>query len=275
MNDLQELIDADPLDRTQPDVPSLIRAGRRIQVRRRAAAGTAGALAVAALAVAGATLPGWGTSGSPSIATDPSHSGTVHNGHKHNRPAYGPTTTPAATGASCPVDGIYICETPPAESRTPVGDVVPIGHDVNGDTEVVYAVRQPGFDLDTGKPETVVALKAGLLEGPDGLHGQGTGLQPGYDSAHVAPIPMSGGTQAGRYAILGDVPGSVGPITWTDADGVSHPVTGQSTMVVPGYTVFWLYGTDGAGPAYDFDTAVVHAGGDSCALADCAAQGAF
>jgi hypothetical protein len=121
----------------------------------------------------------------------------------------------------------------------------------------------------------VVALNVGLLEGPDGLHGQGTGLQPGFDSTHVAPIPMSGGTQAGRYAILGDVPGSVGPITWSDADGVSHPVTGQSTMVVPGSTVFWLYGTDGVGPAYDFDTAVVHAGGESCALTDCAAQGAF
>lgn len=274
MNDLQELIDADPLDRTQPDLPSLIRSGRRIQVRRRAAAGTAGALAVAALAVAGATLPGRGTPGGPGIATDPSPSDTVPHVHKHHRPAHAPTT-PAATGASCPIAGIFICDTPVAEGRTPVGDVVPIGHNVDGNTEVVYAVRQPGFDLDTGKPETVVALKAGLLEGPDGLHGQGTGLQPGYDSAHTAPIPMSGGTQTGRYAILGDVAGQVGPITWTDADGVSHPVTGQSTMVVPGYTVFWLYGTDGVGPAYDFDTAVVHAGGESCAVTECAAQGAF
>jgi hypothetical protein len=275
MNDLQELIDADPLDRSLPDVPSLIRAGRRIQVRRRAAAGTAGVLAVAALAVAGASLPGRGTSGSPGFATDPSHSGAVPDGHHHNRRASGPTTTPATSGVSCPVDGIYVCDTPPAEHRVPVGDIVPIGHDVDGDTEVVYAVRQPGFDLDTGKPETVVALKAGLFEGPDGLHGQGTGLQPGFDSTHMAPIPMSGGTQAGRYAILGDVPGSVGPITWTDADGASHPVTGQSTMVVPGSTVFWLYGTDGVGPAYDFDKVVVHAGGDSCALVDCAAQGGF
>jgi hypothetical protein len=42
---------------------------------------------------------------------------------------------------------------------------------------------------------------------------------------------------------------------------------------VPGWTVFWLYGTDGQGPPYDFDKVVVHAGATSCALTRCAVQG--
>jgi hypothetical protein len=45
--------------------------------------------------------------------------------------------------------------------------------------------------------------------------------------------------------------------------------------MVPGWTVFWLYGSDDHGPAYDFDKVVVHSGDVSCALDRCAVQGGF
>jgi hypothetical protein len=87
---------------------------------------------------------------------------------------------------------------------------------------------------------------------------------------------MTGGTQDGRYAIAGAVKnGAYDSITWTDAEGKTHPVTGLSTTMVPGWTVFWLYGSRGQGPVYDFDKVVVHAGATSCALIDCAVQGAL
>jgi hypothetical protein len=175
----------------------------------------------------------------------------------------------------CPVTGaIFLCEQAPREHRTPLGDVVPIDHHTDaGDPEVLYAVRQPGSDLQTGARGRVISVHAGVQR-PDGLHGVAINLQPGFSPD--LPIPMTGGTQDGRYAIAGVVKdGSYDAITWTDAVGRTHPVTGLSTTMVPGWTVFWLYGSDDSGPAYDFDKVVVNAGDTSCALTRCAVQGGF
>lgn len=127
--------------------------------------------------------------------------------------------------------------------------------------------------MASGDATMITSVRAGLLEHGD-LFGNDIGLQPG--SGPELAIQMTGGTQAGRYAVAGVVEnGTYDSITWTDANGGTHPVTGLSTRIVSGWTVFWLYGTDGQGPAYDFDKVVIHAGATSCALSRCAVQGSY
>ncbi len=270
LQDLHDLVVNDSISPTRPDVASLIRRGRRLQHRRQAAYGAVGVAVVAAAATA------LGAGHGP--ARDP-HTGFANTSGRHtataspHHRAHSNTVAPSAN--LCPVTGaIFVCEQPPREHHAPLGDVVRIGHRTDqGDPEVLYAVQQQGRDLQTGKAATVVSVHAGLQRA-DGLHGTAFGLQPGFGPD--LPILMSGGTQTGRYAIAGAVPnGSYDSITWTDATGATHPVTGLSTTMVPGWTVFWLYGTDGQGPPYDFDKVVVHAGATSCSLSRCAVQGGF
>jgi hypothetical protein len=268
MNDLQQLSDlvtSDPLPHTRPDVASLIRRGRRLQHRRRAAYGAIGVAAVTT--VTGVLVAGQG----PGAGRE----GGVADTSRH------PTTTPHHARHSgsedtfaCPVaGGIFVCEEPPPERYTPLGDVVPIGHRTDGSPEVLYAVEQPGVNLRTGQHGKVITVHAGLQR-VDGLHGRSISVQPG--TGPDLPILMEGGTQQGRYAIVGVVEdGSYDAITWTDTEGATHPVTGLSSTMLPGWTVFWLYGTDGEGPPYDFDKVVIHAGATSCALTRCAVQGGF
>jgi hypothetical protein len=273
MTDLQELHDlvaSDPLPSSRPDIGSLIRHGRRLQHRRSAAYGAAGVAAVVTVAGAlGATHAlgsGQGREPQDGFAGTSSHPRPHHSSHPRS------VTPPADL---CEVTGaIFLCEQPPRESHIPVGDVVQIGHRTDdGHPEVLYAVQQRGTDLRTGTPASIVSVHAGF-QSADGLHGVAIDLQPG--SGPDLPILMTGGTQAGRYAIAGTVKnGTYDTITWTDADGGTHPVTGLSTTMVPGWTVFWLYGSDDQGPAYDFDKVVVHAGATSCALSECAVQGGF
>ncbi len=267
LQDLPELVAHDPLPHTRPDVATLIRHGRRLQHRRRAAYGAAGVAAVATVTGVLGVGHGLGHGREAGVAATSGPTSPAPHHTRHSR-----AVTPPAD--LCPVTGgVFVCEQPPREHRSPLGDVVPIGHRTDGVPEVLYAVKQPGSDLRTGQRGTVISVHAGLQRA-DGLHGDAIGLQPG--SGPDLPILMSGGTQAGRYAIAGVVEnGSYDSITWTDAVGQTHPVTGLSTTMVPGWTVFWLYGSDDQGPPYDFDKVVVHAGATSCALTRCAVQGGF
>jgi hypothetical protein len=267
LQDLPDLVAKDPLPHTRPDVASLIRHGRRLQHRRRAAYGAVGVAAVATAAGVVGVGHGPGGASDPGLSDTPHHATATPHHTRHTRAVSPPADL-------CPVQGgVFVCEQPPRESRTPLGDVVPIGHQTAGVPEVLYAVQEPGTDLQTGVRGPVISVHAGLQR-PDGLYGTAIALQPG--SGPDLPIPMGGGTQAGRYAIVGVVKaGTASSITWTDAVGQTHPVTGLSTTMVPGWTVFWLYGTDDQGPAYDFDTVVIHAGATSCSLVRCAAQGGF
>ena len=265
LQQLHDLVTSDPLPHTHPDVASLIRQGRRLQHRRRAAYGAVGVAAVTT--VTGVLVAGHGPG--------PGREGGVADTTRH------PTSTPhhakhsrSVDRFACPVaGGIFVCEQPPQERFTPLGDVVPIGHRTDGSPEVLYAVEQPGVNLRTGHHEKVITIHAGLQR-VDGLHGRSVSVQPG--TGPDLPILMDGGTQEGRYAIVGVVEaGAYDTVTWTDSEGATHPVTGLSTTMVPGWTVFWLYGTDGEGPPYDFDKVVIHAGATSCTLTRCAVQGGF
>jgi hypothetical protein len=265
LQQMSDLVTRDPLPHTRPDVASLIGRGRRLQHRRRAAYGAIGVATVAT--VTGVLVAGQGPGpGRESGFADTSGHPTPTPHHvRHSR---------SVDGFACPVaGGIFVCERPPRERFAPLGEVVPIGHRTDGSPEVLYAVEQPGVNMRTGRHEKVIAVHAGLQR-VDGLYGQSISLQPG--TGPDLPIPMEGGTQDGRYAIAGAVPvGAYDTITWTDSVGRTHPVTGVSTTMVPGWTVFWLYGTDGEGPPYDFDKVVVHAGSTSCSLRRCAVQGGF
>lgn len=243
---------------------SLIRQGRRLQHRRRATYGAIGVVAVTAASGVLAAGHGLGPDRETGVADTTTHPSPSPHHSRHS------ASTPPAN--LCPVTGgIFVCERPPREHRTPVGDVVPIGHRTDGSPEVLYAVEQPGTNFRTGHPAQVITVHAGLQR-TDGLHGVSISVQPG--TGPDLPILMDGGTQEGRYAIVGVVEnGNYDSITWTDAAGATHPVTGLSTTIVPGWTVFWLYGTDGQGPPYDFDKVVIHAGSTSCALTRCAVQG--
>lgn len=215
MSDLQEMHDLvvrEPLTRTRPDVASLIRRGRRVQLRRRAAYGAFGVAAVTTAVAALGSPHGQSQSTRVGPADGASHTTATTSPHPSHPRSVNPADICPETG------GIFLCERPPLEGHIPVGDVVPIGHRTDaGDVEVLYAVQQRGSDLRTGTPANIVSVHAGLLR-DDGLRGDAIGLQPGFGPD--LPIPMTGGTQAGRYAIAGAVPdGTYDAITWTTPTG--------------------------------------------------------
>ena len=135
LHDLHDLVANDPLPHARPDIASLIRHGRRLQHRRRAAYGAAGVAAMAT--VAGALGAGH--------ALGHRDGGDAHTGFadtsrsaapKPHHPEHSRSATPPAN--LCPVrGGIFVCEQPPRERRTPLGDVVPIGHRTEGSPEVL------------------------------------------------------------------------------------------------------------------------------------------
>ena len=76
-----------------------------------------------------------------------------------------------------------------------------------------------------------------------------------------------------HYGVFGYVQGEHSSVTATSSDGQSHPVSGLSTDVLPGYTVFFDTGAwDNAwGERAELTYAVP--GGASCSLEQCGMVG--
>lgn len=228
--ELRRMVDSDPVEASLPDLPDLIRSGRRIRTRRRVLGGLGGGVALgaaAALAVPLLTVAGGGPADVPATATD--------------------TAAPAsASGSPAPAEtrcGVLSC-VHAASSSVETGQVLDeltVGTLPGGATEVIYVARNPG--AGTWKGQTVEVLSSGYrLDGR--LRRTAWALQPGSDGPDAPRFWTSPELANGRpgdndhYAVLGYVDGSPEEITWSTPDGRSGEVDGL--LRLDGYTAFYV-----------------------------------
>lgn len=294
-DELVRLVGEEPPSRTAPDVTAIRRAGRRIRTRRRVAAGLASVAVVAAIGVPAAlTAQDDGPRPGPAAGTGPATSSA-------SDATTPPTATPTPPGATeqdlltpptghtlepgladTPTCGVMVCRSErPArhrpESGTVLGEVLPMGT-FDGATEVLYAARVPGTDLRTGEPAEVDVLMAGIDDGT--LRRTVWSLQPGTEPRR-SPVHVYGGTKAAdedgtgfHYGVIGYVEGEHDAVEVTLPDGTTRPVSGSSTEVLPGWTVFhdtgaWLDGWTGSPAELTYGVP----GGPSCSTTECGALG--
>ena len=303
-DELTRLVAEEPITRTAPDLATIRSAGRRIRTRRRVASGLAtlavlGAIGVpTALAASGgpeATTPAGPASGrEPGAASAtptpaPTASATT-------APTPFPTETPTSLqdlvdGADGkggqdtepPVCGVMACSharaaTHDAERGTVLGEVLPMGT-FQGRAEVLYAARVRGTDLRTGKAADVDVLMAGLDDAGT-IRRTVWALQPGTEPTGQ-PLAVYGGTRSAdedgdgsHYGVIGYVKGEHDLVEVTLPDGSRRPVTGSSTAVLRGWTVFhdtgaWLDAWLGDRAPLTYGVP----GGPSCLTTECGVVG--
>lgn len=132
------------------------------------------------------------------------------------------------------------------EDGEPLGEHLDLGL-VDGRPEILYAARPPdpanggreaaeGTYVATGVREgsrilrTIVALTPERESAPDGID-----LYGGNALGDRGPDES---VEDGSYLIAGSAPGDV-EVTVAGPDGRPRPVTGSSTQMLPGYTVFY------------------------------------
>ena len=265
--DLTRLVHEDPLPTGAADTAALIRAGSRLR-RRRHIAVTAGiGLATAAVVAPFMLLGGNDDTVGLSPATTPS----VSSDATADVPADDPK--PDATPSTC---GVAACSYGSPERGELIGARLEMGT-FNDGTEVLYAARNKGFDTSTGKPlASVDVISAGLVV--DGrLRRTVWAFQPTEDQS--GPVSLYGGQRTVaangqlHYGVFGYVQGEHSSVTATSNDGQSHPVSGLSTDVLPGYTVFYDTGAWDAAWGERAELTYGVPGGASCSVQDCGMVG--
>jgi len=265
--DLARLVHEDPLPTGVADTAGLIRAGSRLR-RRRQLAVAAGAGLAAAAVVAPFMLLGGGSDTvalSPATSPSPASDATV--------PVDG--LKPDATPGVC---GVAVCKPNKGELERgePIGTSLEMGT-FDGNTEVLYAARNKGFDTRTGKPlDSVDVIATGIVvEGK--LRRTVWAFQPHQD-ALAGPLGLYGGdrtlTENGEahFGVFGYVKGEHAEITATSG-GQTRAVSGLSTEVYPGYTVF--YDTAPWNETWESRADITYGvpGGASCSVQECGMAG--
>lgn len=260
--DLTRLVLEDPLPVGTADTAGLIRLGSRMR-RRRQLAITAGAgLAAAAVIAPFMLLGGNDDTVGLSPATSPSVTGKAV------------AATPGTCGiAACmPNRGNYGS----LERGELIGAQLEMGT-FDGATEVLYAFRDKGHDTSTGEPKDSVDVIASGIVVDGQLRRTVWAFQP-HEDPMVGPVGLYGGERTvsadgqAHFGVFGYVAGEHAEVTAT-IDGETRPVSGLSTDVLPGYTVF--YDTAAWNESWDFRAAVTYGvpGGASCSLAECGTVG--
>jgi hypothetical protein len=265
--DLARLVHEDPLHTGVADTAGLIRAGSRLRRRRQLAISASAGLAAAAVVAPFMLLGGSGDTVGLSPASSPSPATAT---------AAVPLeeVKPVATLSTC---GVAACNYGSPEKGELIGAQLEMGTFNNG-TEVLYAARNKGFDTRTGKPlDSVDVISTGIVV--DGkLRRTVWAFQPHQDEL-AGPLGLYGGQHTlaadGRhqYGVFGYVQGEHTSVTATSADGQSHPVTGLSTEVLPGYTVFFDTGAWDAAWGERAELTYAVPGGASCSLEQCGMVG--
>ena len=224
------LIAADRAQVAPPDLAAL-RAGGRRRLRRRRLAVGAGVAAVAAVLVIPVAVLGGDDRAAPDVpvVSDPPSSPAAS--PTYHRPEQGSVDVPGGR-----VRGQY-------ENGTLLGDPLVLGR-LGGQQEILYAMRGPGLEPPgRGGPVDYTYVSTGVRDGSRVLRLGGVISLRGDDNADG--IELYDGARidgfAGRapyYRVMGTVRGDV-EVTVTGPDGVARPVTGSSTTMVPGYTVFY------------------------------------
>ena len=297
-DELARLAAEEPTTRTAPDLATIRSAGRRLRTRRRVTSGIAalavlGAIGVpTALAASGgpdATTPvgpaagrdAGASSATPTPAPTPSLS---------TAPTPAPTETPTPLedlvgggDTAAPVCGVMLCRNArparyDAEPGTVLGEVLPMGT-FDGQTEVLYAARVRGVDMRINKAADVAVLMAGIDDAGT-LRRTVWALQPGTEP-NGQPLGVYGGTKSAdedgdgfHYGVIGYVEGEHDVVQVILPDGTSRAVTGSSTEVLPGWTVF--HDTGAWADTWTQDRAPLTYGvtdGPSCAISECSVVG--
>ncbi|MFT4289322.1 hypothetical protein [Nocardioides sp.] len=237
--ELRRMVERDPAHAAPPDLPALIRSGRRIRARRRLL-GAGAALGVAAVvAVPMLTLAG-GPAGTPvaDVARDTASASATRPG-------------PASATADEPECGVLSCVDPDddmVETGTVV-DELSIDTLPDGAEEILYVARTEGEGEQKGR--TVEVIMAGYrYQGR--VYRTAWALQPGADDPEASggdrtdrpglwinPGPVNSPDCTGdHYVLLGYVDGSPEQITWSTPDGGTGEVGGL--LRLDGYTAFYL-----------------------------------
>lgn len=269
-DDLTRLVREDPLHTGVADTPGLIRAGSRLRRRRQLAVVAGAGLAAAAVVAPFMLLGGSSDTVGLSPATSPSpgaDASVTVDGLK-------PDATPGVCGvAVCkPNQGTYGV----LERGEQIGTQLEMGT-FDGNTEVLYAARTKGFDTRTGKPlDSVDVISTGIVvEGR--LRRTVWAFQPQQDEL-AGPLGLYGGQRTlsadgqAHFGIFGYVKGEHTEITATSG-GQTRAVSGLSTEVYPGYTVF--YDTAPWEETWESGADITYGvpGGASCSVQECAMVG--
>ena len=269
--DLARLVHDDPMPSGAPDTAGLIRRGTRLR-RRRQLAVSAGVGLAAAAVVAPFLLLGGGADEASDLAPA-------------DRPAASASaktdTDPDGTTFTAGVCGIAACSV----SKGPYGSVEQgelIGTQFevgtyDGHTEVLYAARNKGFDMDTGEPRNSVdVFSAGIVV--NGTLRRTVWAWQGGDDDLLGPVFLYGAQRTiaedgtPQFAMFGLITGEHQEVTAT-IDGQSRPVAGVSTTVYPGYTAFYDRGAWDESWGDRADVTYGVPGGPSCSIAECGMLG--
>lgn len=270
--DLTRLVHDDPLPTSAADTAALIRVGSRLR-RRRQIAVTAGVGLAAAAVVAPFMLLG---GGDDTVGLSPATSPSLSVDATATVPAddLKPAATPGTCGvAACkPDDGIYGSP----EKGQLIGAQLEMGT-FDGNTEVLYAGSNKGFDTRTGKRlDSVDVISTGIVvEGK--LRRTVWAFQPLQDEL-AGPLGLYGGERTlsadgeAHFGVFGYVKGEHAEITATSGDQ-TRAVSGLSTEVYPGYTVF--YDTAAWDETWESRADITYAvpGGASCSVQVCGMVG--
>lgn len=240
--ELSRMIADDPVHPTPPDLAALVRSGRRVRARRRAAGGTlalgaVAALVVPVLAVAGHAGDAGGAPLRPGVASSATRAADT------TSPAPAGTGPAIPTSGSTLVCGVMSCIHPPSAivEEGQVLDETAVGRLPGGAEEVMYVARKPGIGAWAG--EEVDVLSAGYrLDGE--LWSTVAGPYLGSDPEGIPRFWLNAGpanshpSDADHYMVLGYVDGNPGTITWSEPDGASGEVDGL--LRFGEYTAFYL-----------------------------------
>ncbi|GAB2454119.1 hypothetical protein GCM10027062_38200 [Nocardioides hungaricus] len=226
--ELRRMVETDPAHAGPPDLPALIRSGRRVRNRRRV---VGGGVALGAAAVV--TVPLLILTGGPGVTPVADDMA----------PASAPTSTsvsPRTAGSRC---GVLSCVDPPS-SVVETGallDELSVDTLPDGAEEILYVARAQGAGAWAG--QRIEVLSAGYRA--DGkVYRTAWALQPETSDPGAPRFWASPGLVNGRpgdsdhYVVLGFVDGSPERITWSTPDGGSGEVDGM--LRLDGYTAFYL-----------------------------------
>lgn len=277
-DDLARLVHDDPPHTGVVDTARLIHTGSRLRRRRQlvviAGAGLAAAVVVAPFALLGGNNDTVGISpaDSPHLTTSSATPSDI-------KPASIDELQKRVENRE-QVCGVMACQSRSGRYGSPEeGEVIGAQLEMgvfDGNTEVLYAARTEGFDTMTGEPkDSVDVISSGIVV--DGrLRRTVWAFQPNEDPRR--PIFLYGGertvTAAGQahFGAFGVVEGEHAEITAT-SDGQTRPVSGLSTEVYPGYTLF--YDTAAWNEDWGFKAEVTYGvpGGAACSLEECGTVG--
>lgn len=247
-DDLARLVHEDPLHPAAADTARVIRAGARLRRRRRLAVSVGAGLAAAAV-VAPFIVLGGSDDASVGIAQadQPRLSTSTPVAPDPDTATLTPLDELLSKGPQAPsVCGVMACRPKRGQLGSPeegseIGSRLEMGT-FDGHTEVLYAAHNEGFDTSTGEPmDKVAVLSSGIVI--DGqLRRTVWAFQPHED--RLGPIRVYGGERTvdasghAHFGVIGYVEGEHTEVTATSG-GQTRTLSGVSTDVLPGYTVFY------------------------------------